>query len=140
MMTEDDETSTGQATEEELDEDQSGEEQVDPSASVLIHNYLLSEKGNEIAQLVLDLFKGIKRSTLDRNVEQDKVTAEQNRLQLELLHKHYGRVLTLQTLVFALAIIAATFLTYVGKFESPVAILFGTLVGYFFGRKSSKDG
>jgi hypothetical protein len=116
------------------------DEIVDPSASFLLHNYLQSKNGHEIATQVIGLVKEIKHSTLDRKVEVDKVIAEQTRLQVELMHKHYGRLLTLQTIVFALAIVAASFLTYVGKFESPVAILFGTLVGYFFGRKtSSKD-
>ncbi len=111
------------------------------SGSLLIHNYLQSEKGHEIAKSVLEIVKGIKHSTLDRNLEQDKVNAEQAKQQTELIHKHYRWVLISQNIVFALAIVAASILTYVGKFESPVAILFGTLVGYFFGKKtSSKDG
>jgi len=121
---------------EEPDED----EIINPSASLLIHNYLQSENGHEIAKQVVELIKGIKQSTLDKNVELDKVNAEQARLQMELMHRHYRRLLTLQTVVFTLAIVAASFLTYVGKFESPVAILFGTLVGYFFGRKTSSKG
>jgi hypothetical protein len=135
----------GNPQEEQVEDDESEQsdedEIINPSASLLLHNYLQSENGHEIAKQVVELIKGIKHSTLDRNVELDKVNAEQTRLRVELMHKHYGRLLTLQTIVFALAIVAASILTYVGKFESPVAILFGTLVGYFFGRKtSSKDG
>jgi len=110
------------------------------SASLLIHNYLQSEKGHEIAKQVLDLIKDIKRSTLDRNVEQDKANAEQARLREERLHRFYGWVLVSQNIVFALTIVTASILTYMGKFDSTLAVLFGTLVGYFFGRKtSSKD-
>lgn len=130
----------GQVEDAGLEEATNEEEGLYPSASLLIHNYLQSEKGHEIAKQVLDLIKGIKHSTLDRNVEQDKVNAEQARLRLERVHKYYGWVLFSQNVVFALAIVAASILTYLGKFDSPVAILFGTLVGYFFGRKtSSKD-
>ncbi len=135
------ETESNEVAEDEESEQPSDEDEiVNPSASLLLHNYLQSENGHEIAKQVVELIKGIKHSTLDRNVDLDKVNAEQAKLQMELLHKHYGRLLTLQTIVFTLAIVAASILTYVGKFESPVAILFGTLVGYFFGRKtSSKD-
>lgn len=135
------ESPQGEPAEDDQPGEFDGEEEiVEPSASLLLFNYLQSTNGHEIAKQVVDLIKGVKHSTLDRNVELDKVNAEQSRLQTELMHKHYRRLLTLQTIVFTLAIVAASFLTFVGKFESPVAILFGTLVGYFFGRRtSSKD-
>ena len=130
----------GEIVEDNETEQSDNDEILNPSASLLLHNYLQSANGHEIAKQVVELIKGIKQSTLDRNVEQDKVNAEQTRLRIELSHKHYGRLLTSQIVVFTLAIVSATFLTYIGKFESPVAILLGTLVGYFFGKKtSSKD-
>src|SRR2546421_12169953 len=100
-------------SEQPYDED----EIVEPSASLLLYNYLQSEKGHDIAKQILEIVKEIKHSTLDRNVEQDKVNAEQTRLRAELLHKHYGRLLISQAVVFTLAIVAASFLTYYGKFE-----------------------
>jgi hypothetical protein len=122
--------------EEPLDE---GEE-LYASVSLLLHNYLQSDKGHEIAKQVLELVKDIKRSTLDRNVEQDKANAEQARLREERLHRFYGWVLVSQNIVFALTILTASILTYMGKFDSTLAVLFGTLVGYFFGRKTSSKG
>src|ERR1051325_5699870 len=135
------EESEGEVHEDDDSEQPDGEDEIiEPSASLLLYNYLQSEKGHDIAKQVLEIVKGVKQSTLDRSVEQDKVNAEQAKLRTQLMHEHYGRVLNTQRLVFALTIVATGFLTYFGKFESPVAILFGTLVGYFFGRRtSSKD-
>jgi hypothetical protein len=144
---EEDEPKEPEEPEGEITEDDNSEQPnddddiiVEPNASVLLYNYLQSEKGHDIAKQILEIVKGVKQSTLGRNVEQDKVNAEQAKMQTQLLHEHYGRILNTQRLVFALTILATSFLTYFGKFESPVAVLFGTLVGYFFGRRtSSKD-
>lgn len=145
-MSEEDEPKEPEEFEGEVPDDDNSErpedevEIIETSASLLLYNYLQSEKGHDIAKQILEIVKGVKQSTLDRSVEQDKVNAEQTKIRTQLLHEHYGRVLNTQRLVFGLTIVATSFLTYFGKFESPVAILFGTLVGYFFGRRtSSKD-
>ena len=118
-------------------EEQADEDFIEPSASVLLYNYLQSERGHEIASTIVKLVEGIKKSTLDRSAEQSKIDAELSKLKEEHLHSDRQRLLLLQIIVFVIAIIATGFLTYVGKFEPAIAVLFGTLVGYFFGRKTS---
>ncbi|HKC64865.1 MAG TPA: hypothetical protein VKB86_14580 [Pyrinomonadaceae bacterium] len=125
----------------EQPENQETEEQtedyIEPSASVLLYNYLQSEQGHEIASAIVKLVEGIKKSTLDKSAEQAKIDGELAKLREEYLHKVRQRLLLLQIIVFIISIIATSILTYFGKFEPAIAVFFGTLVGYFFGRKNS---
>lgn len=108
-----------------------------PSASALLYGYLQSDKGHEIATQVINLIQDVKKSTLDRNAEQSKLEAEQAKLNAELIHKFRRNLLTSQSIVFTVVISATVILTYIGKFDPSIAVLFGTLVGYFFGRRAS---
>lgn len=92
-------------------------------------NYLQSQQGHEIASRIVTLFEEVKKATLDKSVEQSK-------LNIGLTHRVRKYLIILRGSVFAIVIIAASVLTYLGKFDSTLAVLFGTLVGYFFGKKT----
>jgi len=79
--------------------------------------YLESEKGHEIASRVLCIFEDIKKAALEKNAS----------------HAKFEKWLQVGIVLFV--IIASSLLTYAGKFDSTVAVLFGTLVGYLFGKK-----
>ena len=93
-------------------------------------SYLQSPQGHELASRIVALIEEIKKATLDRS-------AEHSKLNVQLEHRDKRNLLILQSAVFGIAIIAASLLTYCDKFNSTIAILFGTLVGYFFGRKTT---
>lgn len=93
-------------------------------------DYLKSAQGHEIAKRVLTLFEEIKKNTVDRH-------AEQSRLDKELEHRLKARHQWLQGIVFVVAILAVSVLTYLGKFDATLGLLFGTLVGFFFGKKAN---
>lgn len=92
--------------------------------------YLKSPQGHELASRIVTIIEEVKKATLDRS-------AEQSKLNVEFTHRHRRNLLILQSTVLGVAILAASLLTYYDKFDSTVAILFGTLVGYFFGRKTT---
>lgn len=94
-----------------------------------LFDYLKSQQGHELASRIITLIEEVKKTTLDKNVEH-------SRINMELEHKHRRNYLIVLTIVVAATVISATFLTYFGKFDSPIGVLFGTLVGYFFGRRA----
>ncbi len=79
--------------------------------------YLESDKGHELASRTLKIFEDIKKSALENSAS----------------HAKFEK--WLQVGIVVLVILASSFLTYVGKFDSTVGVLFGTLVGYLFGKK-----
>ncbi|MEW5754867.1 MAG: hypothetical protein AB1810_01045 [Pseudomonadota bacterium] len=79
--------------------------------------YLESDKGHELASRTLKIIEDIKKATLENNASHAKF---EKWLQV-------GIILTV--------VLSSTFLTYFGKFDSTVGVLFGTLVGYLFGKK-----
>jgi hypothetical protein len=80
-------------------------------------SYLETEKGHEIASRVLSIFEDIKKAALEKNAS----------------HAKFEKWLQVGIVLFV--IVASSLLTYVEKFDSTVAVLFGTLVGYLFGKK-----
>jgi hypothetical protein len=93
-------------------------------------DYLKSTNGHEIASRVIGLIEGLKKNTLD-------IHAEQTRLDLQLTHKFKSRFIFLQGVVFLSTLVVASILVYYDKFNGTVGLLFGTLVGYFFGKKAN---
>jgi len=91
-------------------------------------DYLRSPEGHQIASRVVGLIEEIKKATLDKGA-----------IQFQLDHKQKINLYFLQGAVFAIAIISASTLTYYDKFNSPMALLFGTMVGYFFGRRGDSN-
>ncbi len=79
--------------------------------------YLESDKGHELASRILKIIEDIKKATLETTTSHAKF---EKRLQVTI-------ILTV--------VLASSILTYVGKFDSTVGVLFGTLVGYLFGKK-----
>jgi hypothetical protein len=91
------------------------DEEVDTSP---FFTYLQSPQGHEITKSVVEIIQDIKKAALSQSAGQAKL---EKYLQL-------GIVVTV--------IIAASVLAGMGKLESTISVLFGTLVGYVFGRKS----
>jgi len=111
-------------------ERQNNAETIEPEEWSPFFDYLQSAQGHELASRIVTLIEEVKKATLDRSAEQGKIN-------MELTHRERRNSLILQGVVFGIAIIAASFLTYFDKFNSTIAVLFGTLVGYFFGRKTT---
>ncbi len=78
--------------------------------------YLATPPGHEVATRVIAIFEDLKRFGMERNAGHQKI---------ETFGK-YGLVLAV--------IIASVFLSMNDKFDSTIGVLFGTLIGYFFGR------
>lgn len=79
--------------------------------------YLSSDRGHEIASGLMKVIEGVKHSTLDKSAVNVRV-------------EKY-----IQALVILAVVVATSVLVYFGKFEASVGVLFGTLVGYAFGKK-----
>lgn len=97
---------------------QSGSKQLaQPSDLEPFFSYLNGERGHELAARLITVIEGIKQATLDKSASH------------ALIEKY------LQAGVILAVVIATSFLVYYGKFEASVGVLFGTLVGYAFGKK-----
>jgi hypothetical protein len=81
--------------------------------------YLKSEKGHEVTSRVLAIFEDLKKAALARSSE----------------HAKFER--TLQAGIVLVVVVAASLLTYFAKFDASLGVLFGTLVGYLFGRRNA---
>lgn len=79
--------------------------------------YLESEKGHEIASRSLKIIEDIKKATLETSSS----------------HAKFEK--WLQVTIIVIVIVSSSVLTYFGKFDSTLGVLFGTLVGYLFGKK-----
>lgn len=100
------------------------EEEFDEYSSNFM-DYLLSDKGNEKVNRIIDIINDIKKSTLDKN-------SEINNKRMAFLHKE--RIILI--IVFGITVICASALIYLDKFSTTAALFFGTLAGYFFGRSN----
>lgn len=114
---------------EEKKEPQSNKEEKEEYLPPFIE-YLLTAQGHEIATRIINIFEDIKKATIDKS-------AKQAELNLELTHRYNRHLLIQQYVVFVVGIIAASALIYFEKFNSTAGVFFGTVLGYFFGRKSS---
>ncbi len=79
--------------------------------------YLKSDKGHEILSRTIKIFEDIKIATLEKSTS----------------HAKFEK--WIQGLIVIIVIVATSILTYLGKFDSSIGVLFGTLVGYLFGKK-----
>ncbi len=98
----------------EIVERQAGEDEADIQP---VLNYLQSPQGHEIASRVLSIIEDVKKATLEKTTS------------------HAAFEKWLQAGVIVVVIVATSLLSYFGKFETSVGVLFGTLVGYIFGRR-----
>ena len=98
-----------------------------PPAESPLLSYLKSPQGHEVAQKVIGFFSEIKAATLDTS-SADKVSKREHKRSRErwLLGMQFG--------VFAVSVVAVTWLAAIDRFEPAVATLIGTIVGYFFGK------
>jgi len=78
--------------------------------------YLKTENGHQIASKILTIIDDVKKATLSNTTGSIKLFA---------WHK---------IIIVALVVIAATILTMFDKFNPTVGVLFGTLIGYVFGK------
>ncbi|NKC11773.1 MAG: hypothetical protein GKR94_06075 [Gammaproteobacteria bacterium] len=79
--------------------------------------YLESEKGHELASRVLAIIEDIKKATIQTSTS----------------HAKFEK--WLQAGIVLVVVVTASVLTYLSKFDSTLGVLFGTLVGYLFGKK-----
>lgn len=99
---------------EELDSVHDDEEEIDVGPFLA---YLESDKGHELASRTLKIIEDIKKATLETSAS----------------HAKFEK--WLQVVIIAIVIVSSSVLTYYGKFDSTLGVLFGTLVGYLFGKK-----
>lgn len=96
--------------------DEEGEDEFDSSP---MFDYLGSERGHEVAQRVLGLFEGMRKATMDLTVKQ------------AIAEKWF------QATIITVVVVASTALAVLDKFSAPLGLLFGTLIGFVFGKRSS---
>lgn len=80
--------------------------------------YLKTPHGHEVATRVLNIFDDLKKAALNHTASQVK---------LERL---------LQIVIVIMVVLAASTLAVMDKFNATVGVLFGTLIGYIFGKKA----
>jgi hypothetical protein len=80
-------------------------------------NYLQSPQGHQIVSRVLTIIEDLKKATLEKTTS------------------HAAFEKWLQASIIVVVTIATSLLSYFGKFEASHGVLFGTLVGYIFGRR-----
>lgn len=90
-------------------------EQVSELQPVL--DYLQSPQGHEIASRILSVVEDVKKATLEKTTS------------------HAAFEKWLQALIIVIVVGASAVLSYLGKFDTSLGVLFGTLVGYIFGKK-----
>ncbi len=100
----------------QAEEEMEGAEVV-PSELQPFLNYLQSEQGHEIASRVLKIIEDVKKATLEKTTS----------------HATFEK--WLQAGIVVVVVGAASGLSYFGKFDTSLGVLFGTLVGYIFGKK-----
>lgn len=79
--------------------------------------YLKSPQGHEIATRLLSVVEDIKKSTLEKTTS----------------HAVFEK--WLQAGIIIVVILASSVLSYLGKFDTSLGVLFGTMVGYIFGKR-----
>ena len=98
----------------ELDPIQESGEEIDLQPFL---GYLQSPQGHEIATRLLSVIEDVKKSTLEKTTS----------------HAVFEK--WLQAGIILVVVVASSVLSYLGKFDTSLGVLFGTLVGYIFGKK-----
>lgn len=93
------------------------DEQIEETDFRPLLTYLQSPQGHEIAARLLSVVEDVKKSTLEKTTS------------------HAAFEKWLQAGIIFVVIVAASLLSYLGKFDTSLGVLFGTLVGYIFGKK-----
>jgi hypothetical protein len=92
--------------------------QIEENNSLLpILDYLQSPQGHEIAARMLTVIEDVKKSTLEKTTG------------------HAAFEKWLQAGIIFIVVAASSILSFLGKFDTSLGVLFGTLVGYIFGKK-----
>ncbi|MBI3596055.1 MAG: hypothetical protein HY203_02750 [Nitrospirae bacterium] len=82
-----------------------------------VFEYLDTEKGHQVATRVLDIIDEVKKATIAQKAS-------------------YARLEKwLQIGIIGVVIVASTVLTLYDKFSPTIGMLFGTLLGYVFGKR-----
>jgi len=118
-------------SDEENPEQEASDEESEVDYSPTLWDYLNSKNGHEIAQQVVAILAQIKNVTID-------AIARERKENLEFQKRVRREQWIVQLVVFTLSLILVGVLTWVNKSDSAVAVLLGTLVGYFFGRSQQR--
>jgi hypothetical protein len=105
------------------------EEDVDFSS---LFEYLKSPQGHDIASRIVGLVEGLKKATLDR-------TADLSVKQLDAAQVHRKNTHLLQAGAMLMIVAASTILVLYSKFDTSVGVLFGSIMGYIFGKRAGSD-
>ena len=100
------------------DQTEEGEELPEGMMTAAVTAYLMTPQGHEIAGRVIGIFEDLKKAALSHGASNAK---------LEKI---------LQIVIVVTVVVAASSLAAMGKLDSTVGVLFGTLVGYVFGKKN----
>lgn len=79
--------------------------------------YLQSPQGHEIATRLLSVVEDVKKTTLEKTTS------------------HAAFEKWLQAGIIIVVVLASSLLSYLGKFDTSLGVLFGTMVGYIFGKR-----
>lgn len=82
-----------------------------------LFTYLQSQQGHEIATRLLTIVEDVKKSTLEKTTS----------------HAIFEK--WLQAGIIFVVVVAASILSSLGKFDTSLGVLFGSLVGYIFGKR-----
>ncbi|MDB2409020.1 hypothetical protein N9W57_00135 [Pseudomonadales bacterium] len=101
---------------EKIDNDEQAQKEDEIDFSPFL-DYIQSEKGHAIVSRVLVVVEDLKKAGIETATSHAKLEK------------------ALQVVIILVVVGAASILTYHGKFDSTLGVLFGTLVGYLFGKK-----
>ncbi len=82
-----------------------------------LFEYLKTEQGHQLASRIVGIVEDVKKATLEKSST----------------HAIFEK--WVQAAVIVVVVVAASVLSYFGKFETSIGVLFGTLVGYIFGKR-----
>lgn len=83
----------------------------------LLLGYLQSEKGHEVFSRVISVVEDVKKATIEKTTG----------------HATFEK--WVQAGIIAMVVVASSVLAYLGKFDTSLGVMFGTLVGFAFGKK-----
>lgn len=79
--------------------------------------YLKTNQGHEVASRILTIFEDVKKATIENSTR----------------HAKFEK--WIQASIVLVVVLATSVLTYFQRFDASVGVLFGTLVGYLFGKR-----
>lgn len=102
-----------------------------------ILDYLRTKEGHEAVQGVIAIIDKAAAANRERKIADQQRLIEENTLRLQQDQKYRKLMLWLQFGVFVISIGVVATLLATKKYDPTLAVIIGTLAGYFFGRRST---